>query len=68
MCKKFLFYSRKSRQSRQKFRAIFREIREIITLVFSSDAARNVPTPLLIAQGSRLIAQNSSSKLGISLT
>ena len=41
-----LFYSRKSRQSRQKLRAIFREIREreIITLVFSSDAARNVPT------------------------
>ena len=43
-----LFYSRKSRQSRQKLRAIFREIREreIITLVFSSDAARNVPTSL----------------------
>ena len=42
-----LFYSRKSRQSRQKLRAIFSEIREreIITLVFSSDAARNVPTP-----------------------
>ena len=41
------FYSRKSRQSRQRLRAIFREIREreIITLVFSSDAARNVPTP-----------------------
>ena len=59
MCKKFLFYSRKSRQSRQKLRAIFREIREIreheiITLVFSSDAARNVPTlSPLIAHCSR---------------
>jgi hypothetical protein len=43
-----LFYSRKSRQSRQKLRAIFREIREreIITLVFSSDAARRRPYPL----------------------
>ena len=32
----------------KRIRAIFREIREreIITLVFSSDAARNVPTPL----------------------
>jgi hypothetical protein len=48
MCKKFLFYSRKSRQSRQKLRAIFREIREreIITLVYSSDAARRRPYPL----------------------
>ena len=45
MCKKFLFYSRKSHQSRQKLRAIFREIREreIITLVYSSDAARRRP-------------------------
>ena len=37
------FYSRKSRKSRQRFRVIFREI---ITLVSSSDAARNVPTSL----------------------
>ena len=43
-----LFHSRKSRQSRQRLRAIFREIREreIITLVFSSDAARRRPYPL----------------------
>ena len=40
------FYSRKSRQSRQRLREIFREIREIITLVFSSDAARRRPYPL----------------------
>ena len=42
------FHSRKSRQSPQRFKVIFCEIREreIITLVFSSDAARNVPTPL----------------------
>ena len=41
-----VFYSRKSRQSRQRLRAILREIREIITLVFSSDAARRRPYPL----------------------
>ena len=56
-----LFYSRKSRQSRQsrqKLRAIFREIREreIITLVFSSDAARRRPYPLT-THYSKLIAQ-----------
>ena len=47
-----------SRQSRQKLRAIFREIREIITLVFSSDAARRRPYPL-IAHRSSLTAQCS---------
>jgi hypothetical protein len=41
-----ILFSRKSRQSRQRFRAILREIREIITLVFSSDAARRRPYPL----------------------
>ena len=34
-----------SRRSRQRLRAKFCEIRGIITLIFSSDAARNVPTP-----------------------
>ena len=33
-----------SRRSRQRLRAKFCEIRGIITLTFSSDAARNVPT------------------------
>ena len=49
-----LFYSRKSRQ---KLRAIFREIREreIITLVFSSDAARNVPTLSLLTTRNSLL-------------
>jgi hypothetical protein len=54
-----ILFSRKSRQSRQRFRAILREIREIITLVFSSDAARNVPTlSPLITHFSSLTAQN----------
>jgi hypothetical protein len=54
-----ILFSRESRQSRQRFRAILREIREIITLVFSSDTARNVPTPSpLITHFSSLTTQN----------
>ena len=55
-----VFYSRKSRQSRQRLRVKFCEIREIITLVLSSDAARNVPTPSpLITHFSFLITHYS---------
>ena len=56
-----ILFSRKYRQSRQRFRAKFREIREIITLVFSSDAARRRPYPL-ITQNSLLIAHRHTIK------
>ena len=60
-----VFYSRKSRQSRQRLRVKFCEIREIITLVFSSDAARNVPTnpSSLTTHHSLLIAHCSLSNI-----